>query len=94
MIKWQCGEGSVTNAHKALSEISRVLSTKGVYICVSYGIPEHRLQYLNKPEFGWDVLNPVNVYKPTISTSISLSNEDKDSPNYHYIYICKKVNFD
>src|SRR4051794_9049590 len=86
-----CGEGSVTNAQKALSEIHRVLGPKGVYICISYGIPTHRLEYLKKSEFSWELLPEVTVYKPTISTAISLSNEDKDSPNYHYIYICKKV---
>mmetsp|Transcript_5263 Transcript_5263/g.4449 ORF Transcript_5263/g.4449 Transcript_5263/m.4449 type:complete len:225 (-) Transcript_5263:84-758(-) len=86
-----CGEGSVTRAHKALSEINRVLTSKGVYICISYGIPQHRSQYFQKSEFGWELLQPITVYKPTISTSISLSNEDKDSPNYHYIYICKKT---
>ncbi|CAD8114641.1 unnamed protein product [Paramecium sonneborni] len=30
------------------------------------------------------------VHKPTISTSIAITNEDKDAPNVHYIYICTK----
>lgn len=40
-----CGEGSDTNAEKALSEIYRVLVPTGVYICISYGIPEQRENY-------------------------------------------------
>jgi len=84
-----CGEGSVTNAHKMLSEVHRTLTPKGVYIMISYGTPEHRLTYLQKPEFDWNVIYST-VFKPTISTSISLSSEDKDSPNVHYVFICKK----
>ena len=44
----KCGEGSVTNAHKMLSETHRALTPKGVYIMISYGTPEHRLTYLQK----------------------------------------------
>ena len=47
-INIKCGEGSVTNAHKMLSEIHRALTAKGVYIMISYGTPEHRLTYLQK----------------------------------------------
>mmetsp|Transcript_24214 Transcript_24214/g.28183 ORF Transcript_24214/g.28183 Transcript_24214/m.28183 type:complete len:222 (+) Transcript_24214:47-712(+) len=85
-----CGEGSATSASKMLSEINRVLSPKGVYICISYGIPDHRLLYLEKPEFDWKVTRET-IPKPTISTSVTISSEDKDSPQVHYIYICKKT---
>lgn len=40
-----CGEGSDTNAEKTLSEIYRVLAPTGVYVCISYGIPEQRESY-------------------------------------------------
>lgn len=30
-----------------LSEISRVLTKKGAYICITYGIKNYRLKYLN-----------------------------------------------
>jgi len=85
-----CGESSVANAQKVLSEVYRVLAPKGVYILVSYGTPDHRTHYLKKPDLHWEVLPEQTVFKPTISTSIAVSNEDKDSPNYHYIYICRK----
>jgi len=85
-----CGESSVANAKKTLSEIYRVLVPNGVYIMISYGAPDHRLHYLKKPDLHWKVLPEATVFKPTISTSIAASGQDKDSPNYHYIYICKK----
>jgi len=74
-----------------LSEVHRVLAPNGVYVLISYGTPDHRAHYLKKPELHWKVYPEQQVHKPTISTSIAVSNEDKDSPNYHYIYVCKKV---
>lgn len=35
-----------------LSEVYRVLNSKGVYILISYGQPEHRLCYLEKVFFS------------------------------------------
>ena len=35
-----CGDGSGPNADQMLSEIYRVLSPTGVYICITYGLPE------------------------------------------------------
>jgi len=34
-------------------------------------------------------VNKVN--KPTISTSITIAADDKDAPNVHFVYVCKKV---
>lgn len=42
----KCGENSTANASKMISEVYRVLTKAGVYICVSYGQPEYRLSYL------------------------------------------------
>ena len=44
----KCGEGSTSSAHKMLNEVYRVLNSKGVYIMISYGQPEHRMCYLEK----------------------------------------------
>ena len=35
-----CGDGSGPNAEAMLNEIYRVLSPTGVYICITYGLPE------------------------------------------------------
>jgi len=84
-----CGDSSTTNAAKMIGEIHRVLNANGVYFIVSYGTPEHRSIYLEKPEYDWKI-STHQVHKPTISTSISLTGEDKDSPNVHYVYVCQK----
>ena len=43
-----CGENSMSNIASFLSEVSRVLTPKGVFITVSYGTPENRMCYLDK----------------------------------------------
>lgn len=72
-----------------LSEIYRVLSPTGVYICITYGLPEQRMDYFRKPEFYW---NPIQhkIAKPTISTSAVVASEDKNEKNFHYIYVMRK----
>ena len=40
-----CGENAVESAETMLREISRVLKSGGRYICISYGIPENRMEY-------------------------------------------------
>lgn len=40
-----CGDGSGPNADQMLNEIYRTLSPTGVYICISYGLPEQRMGY-------------------------------------------------
>lgn len=84
-----CGDDSDLNAEKALMKISRVLKPGGVYICISYGQPQHREKLLKKSELGFDV-TVSKIAKPTISTSIQLSNDDRDYPNLHFVYICAK----
>jgi hypothetical protein len=49
----KCGESSTTNTTKMISEVHRVLGPKGIYFIVSYAQPEHRLNYLEKPEYDW-----------------------------------------
>ena len=56
---------------------------------ISYGQSDYRLPYLEKSEFNWDVKCD-KVNKPTISTSITIQADDKDTPNVHFIYTCKK----
>lgn len=40
-----CGDNSVPNAEKMASEVYKVLSPGGVYICVTYGDEEHRRKF-------------------------------------------------
>jgi len=84
-----CGDGSGPNADQMLSEIHRVLSPTGVYICVSYGVKESRMSYLQKKEYDWTVFHHM-VAKPTISTSTVVSSESKDEKNFHWVYVMRK----
>ena len=84
-----CGDGSAPNSEQMLNEIYRVLSPTGVYICISYGIPEQRETYFKNSAFDWE-LTVHTVAKPTISTSAIVANEDKDPKNFHYIYVMRK----
>ena len=60
-----CGEGSTANVAKYCREVSRVLTEKGVFVVVSYGIPDNRLSYLENEEYGWKV-NVHTIPKPTV----------------------------
>lgn len=83
-----CGEGSTANMAKLCSEVSRVLKPKGVFFIVSYGVPENRLNYLDKEDiYSWTV-SVQTVPKPTVSAAAVPSAED--AAGVHYIYVCTK----
>ena len=83
-----CAEGSLILASKCLSEISRVLSPEGTFVCVSHAQPGNRLEVLEKPEYGWTV-SVATVAKPMWRDMKDPASSD-DNRVYHYIYICKK----
>ena len=82
-----CGDSSKPNSEKALREIHRVLKAGGVYVCVTYGLPDQRVEVFKR--FGW---TPIvhKVTKTTISTVDVVASEDKNDRNFHYIYVMKK----
>ena len=86
-----CAEGSLPFVAKCLSEISRVLSSDGVFVCISHGHPNTRLQILDKPEYGWTV-NVQTVPRPMLKlakgNALPDGNEEGDERMYHYIYTC------
>tara|TARA_B110001450_G_C17483093_1_gene425072 strand:+ start:351 stop:722 length:372 start_codon:yes stop_codon:yes gene_type:complete len=85
-----CGENSAPNSKLVLDEIYRVLSANGVYICVSYGLPEMRLSYFNKYDWKTTIQK---VTKPTVSVKTVIDADVKDkqeAENFHFIYILKK----
>jgi ubiquinone/menaquinone biosynthesis C-methylase UbiE len=81
-----CGEGSVANAAKLCTEISRVLKPNGVYVVVSYGIPDNRVSYLENDDYAWTV-KVHTVPKPTINAAAVPDTNDANA--VHYIYVCK-----
>ena len=73
-----------------LNEVHRVLSPHGIYINITYGVPEQRLQYFNRKEYDWTVFTQ-KVAEPTISTSaVVVAGEKDDNKNFHFIYIMRK----
>jgi ubiquinone/menaquinone biosynthesis C-methylase UbiE len=61
-----CGDMSFYNTAVMMNEVQRVLKTKGVYFCVSYGQPESRICHFNREHLSFDI----NCYM--MSTSINL----------------------
>ena len=86
-----CAEGSLPLVAKCLSEISRVLSSEGVFVCISHGPPNTRLQILERPEYGWSV-SVQTVPKPMIKAVKDhvVPEGQGDERVYHYVYICVK----
>ena len=49
-----CGDGAVGNCQAMLSEIHRVLTPTGTYICISHGVEAVRKKYLkNVSKYNW-----------------------------------------
>ena len=65
----------------------RTLKPKGVFVVVSYGIPDNRLSYLEVKDYGWTV-TVKTVPKPTVSAA-SVP-DTKDATSVHYVYIMQK----
>ena len=83
-----CGEGSTANIAKMCSEITRVLRPTGVFIIISYGVPDNRLNYMDKEDiYSWTVTTHT-VPKPTVSAAAVPSAEDANG--VHYVYVCSK----
>ncbi|CUV04993.1 unnamed protein product [Cryptosporidium hominis] len=101
-----CGENSHINIDTMMRELVRVLNyDKGRYICISYGQPNYRLNYLKSMK-EWEVTT-IPIKKPANDQIYKLKNyNDEDSNSqenvnittstrpdlYHYIYICTVVN--
>jgi len=79
-----CGDASLANANKMLTEVHRVLSPTGVYISVSYAPPPQR-KIVDKDEFSWSV-----SVSQVERLAVTLKLTSDESPSFHYIYICKK----
>lgn len=85
-----CSENSTAHSQRYISEVYRVLNSHGVFLILSYGQPSQRVPYLNQKEFNWNV-SVVEVLKPSIPANPSSSDDSKEGPSVHNIYICRKV---
>ena len=50
-----CGDEATCNPDKVLLEVNRVLKKDGVYICITFGMPENRMDYLQKSPLKWKI---------------------------------------
>ena len=84
-----CGDNSVPNAQKMISEVFRILAPGGHYICITYGDPEHRKKYLETQQ--WGNLSVDKVAKPSAAISSNINADENDLKNFHYIYTMTKA---
>ena len=77
-----CGEGANERAQAMLENICRVLKNQGVYICISYGKPDMRTQYLQNDKLDWDIESR-ELPRPKLM-------DGQSEGDCHYCYICKK----
>jgi ubiquinone/menaquinone biosynthesis C-methylase UbiE len=82
-----CGDSSTTNSARYLKEVARVLKPGGVFVAISYGTPENRLQYFEGEEYNWR-LTMKTVPKPIISATGQL--DAADPTQNHFVYILLK----
>jgi len=52
-----CGSDSAKNAGQMLTECSRTLKKGGLLFIITYGQPQSRLNYIDKPKYNWKVHN-------------------------------------
>ena len=78
-----CSDNFITNGHKMISEVYRVLQPGGKYICITYGDSEHRKKHFETQT--WEKIITDKIPKPAISTK-----EQNDTEKFHYIYIIIK----
>ncbi|CAL5973579.1 Methyltransferase [Hexamita inflata] len=77
-----CGEGAGERAEKMFEGICKVLKNQGVYLCISYGKPDMRMQYLQNEKLAWDV-EYREIPRPKLM-------EGQAEGDVHYCYICRK----
>lgn len=70
-----CGDDAFINVAKMTKEVQRVLKVGGVYMAISYGIPDTRLEHFNWKHLHWEV-------------SYQTINPETENP--HYVYLCRK----
>lgn len=88
-----CSDGANKNVELMLSEIHRVLTPNGVYLCVSHGTEAQRKKYLkNLKLYNWERKKHM-IQKPGIGPTwkeLRVPKED-DKKNFNFVYACTKV---
>ena len=82
-----CGMNAQDNSMRALKEVRRVLKPGGIYLCISYGMPEYRINFLGFEGCNWEI-DAVQVLKE-LEGEEEFGKVDESEKQYHYIYQCK-----
>ena len=77
-----CGDDAFINVAKMIKEVQRVLKVGGYYMIISYGAPDYRIMHLNR-KFEKFKVEILKIEKDFV--------EEEGYDNYHYIYLCKKL---
>ena len=58
-----CGDEATCFPDKVLLEVNRVLKKDGVYICITFGMPEKLMDYFQKSPLKWKITH-IPLRKP------------------------------
>ena len=83
-----CGDNSVPNAAKMISEMFRLLAPGGHYMVITYGDPDVRKKYLETQQ--WASLSVDKLAKPSAAVSSTINADENDVKNFHYVYTMAK----
>ena len=83
-----CAEKSTANTGLYVKEVARCLKPGGVFIVVSFGVPENRLSYF-EGAYGWTT-TVAAIPKPSINAA-GLAEATTEPGQSHYVYVCKKA---
>jgi ubiquinone/menaquinone biosynthesis C-methylase UbiE len=75
-----------------LSEINRVLSPTGVYVCISHGTEAQRKKYMkNLKKYNW-IRTKTMIQKPGLGSNVKelKTPKEDDKKNFNFIYTCRK----
>ena len=81
-----CSENAIEGAETMLREVSRVLKPGGIYISISYGIPENRMLYFGGKDYNW-IVGVHKILKPQIPED---ELDEDEGRRFHYMYVMKK----
>lgn len=79
-----CAESNLKDIESLLKEMYRSLKLGGIYVIISHGVPDNRINYLKR--FISTDITVVSIPK----TELKYVDEDEES-RYHYMYVIKKT---
>merc|ERR1711959_706839 len=86
--------GSTANARQMITQIYEKLKPGGRYICISHGIPETRLNFLEVDRWSKDLkwtVQSTKLYKNKGKKSdMPFEEAEIELASVHYAFVCKK----